>query len=104
MWRVVPAPKHPPPLNLRENETKNPLTMKTITDFKKKFNKGAKLSFMKVVDENGVESKWLQAVANGAKVICKPDQKVTDKSSIREIKPGVYVVSKVYTSTVAFTV
>lgn len=78
--------------------------MKTITDFKKKFNKGAKLSFMREVDENGVESKWLHAVANGAKVICKPDQKVTDKSPIREIKPGVYIVSKVWTSTVVFTV
>jgi len=78
--------------------------MKTIADFKKKFNKGAKLSFMKIVDENGVESKWLSAMAGDVKIICKPDQKPTDKSSIREIKPGTYIVSKVYTSTVVFTV
>jgi hypothetical protein len=78
--------------------------MKTIADFKKKFNKGAKLPFNKIVDENGVESKWITATAGGAKVICKPDQKVTDKSSIKEIKPGTWMVTKVYTSTVVFTV
>ena len=78
--------------------------MKTIADFKKKFNKGAKLAFEKTVDENGVVSKWVTAQVGTNKVICKPDQKVTDKSLIREIKPGTWIVDKVYTRTVVFTV
>ena len=84
--------------------------MKTIADFKKKFNVDPKtkkvkpLEFKEITDENGVKSKWITAMADGAKIICKPDQNVTEKSSIKEIKPGTWMVTKVYTSTVVFTV
>lgn len=77
--------------------------MKNYLDFKKKFNKGAKLPFEKTVDENGVVSKWVTAQVGTNKVICKPDQKVDDKSLIREIKPGTWIIDKVYTRVVVFT-
>ncbi len=77
--------------------------MKTIADLKKKF-KITKLEFNKVVDQDGNASKWLKAVNNDIIVICDPKNKPTANSPIREIKPGTWMVTKVYTSTVVFTV
>jgi hypothetical protein len=77
--------------------------MKNISDFKKKF-KVANLEFKQVTDQDGNVSKWLKAVAKDIIVICDPKQKVTLTSPIKEIKPGTWMVTKVYTSTVVFTV
>lgn len=77
--------------------------MKTIADLKKKF-KIKKLNFNKVVDQDGNVSKWLSATAEGIKVICDPKNKPSANSAIREIKPGTWMVTKVYTSTVVYTV
>lgn len=77
--------------------------MKTIADLKKKF-KIKELKFNKVVDQDGNVSKWLSATAEGINVICDSKNKPSANSAIREIKPGTWMVTKVYTSTVVYTV
>jgi len=79
--------------------------MKTVADFKKRFDKTS-LNF-EVIVINGVPSKWAKLVGAtpknkkeiniDIKLICKADAKPTDASTIVEREPGTWIIQNTYT-------